>query len=261
MNLQTAQRLLEYRKSSGLSQEELAERIGVSRQAVSKWERGEASPDTDNLIALSEVYGVTLDELIKGKPETASENTENSVGDEHDSVHVSFKNGIDVVDAKKGDRVHVSWNGVHVESGNSKVHVDKNGVYVKDENGEIFDNDKHIFSGKHDNKTVLHNAFSHFPYPILTVIAYIVFGCVNVCGGWAYGWLVFLTVPLYYTLVIAIFYRNASHFAYPVLVALVYLYLGFAHTLWHPMWILFLTIPIYYFFCEFFKKLIAHNKS
>lgn len=67
MNLQSAQRLYEYRKNANLSQEELAEKIGVSRQAVSKWERGEASPDTDNLIALSEVYGVTLDELVKGK--------------------------------------------------------------------------------------------------------------------------------------------------------------------------------------------------
>ena len=146
MNLQTAQRLLEYRKSSGLSQEELAERIGVSRQAVSKWERGEASPDTDNLIALSEVYGVTLDELTKGKPETASENTENSVGDEHDSVHVSFKNGIDVVDAKKGDRVHVSWNGVHVESGNSKVHVDKNSSSQLDKIGQLDHNIEEIMT-------------------------------------------------------------------------------------------------------------------
>ena len=67
MNLEIANRLYEYRKNAGLSQDQLADRIGVSRQAVSKWERGEASPDTDNLVALSEVYNVTQDELIKGK--------------------------------------------------------------------------------------------------------------------------------------------------------------------------------------------------
>ena len=71
MNIETANRLYEYRKSMGLSQEELAAKIGVSRQAVSKWERAEASPDTDNLIELSKVYGVTLDEMLRGKDEAA----------------------------------------------------------------------------------------------------------------------------------------------------------------------------------------------
>ncbi|MDD2484437.1 MAG: helix-turn-helix transcriptional regulator [Eubacteriales bacterium] len=52
------------RKNSNLSQEELAEKIGVSRQAVSKWERAEASPDTDNLILLAKLYNVSLDELL-----------------------------------------------------------------------------------------------------------------------------------------------------------------------------------------------------
>ena len=64
MNIETANILLQYRKKSGLSQEELASKIGVSRQAVSKWERAEASPDTDNLILLAKVFGVTLDELL-----------------------------------------------------------------------------------------------------------------------------------------------------------------------------------------------------
>ena len=51
-------------KLAGLSQEALAEKLGVSRQAVSKWERSESSPDTDNLIALAKLYGVSLDELL-----------------------------------------------------------------------------------------------------------------------------------------------------------------------------------------------------
>lgn len=67
MNIETANRLLQYRKKMNLSQEELASRIGVSRQAVSKWERAEASPDTDNLILLADIYGVSLDELLKGE--------------------------------------------------------------------------------------------------------------------------------------------------------------------------------------------------
>lgn len=69
MDIKTADRLVELRKSHGLSQEALSEKLGVSRQAISKWERGESSPDTDNLIALSNVYGITLDELLGTKRE------------------------------------------------------------------------------------------------------------------------------------------------------------------------------------------------
>lgn len=67
MNVAIADRLANLRKEHGYTQEQLAERLGVSRQAVSKWERTESSPDTDNLIALAALYGVTLDELIYGR--------------------------------------------------------------------------------------------------------------------------------------------------------------------------------------------------
>ena len=64
MNLEIANRLVELRKKFGYSQEALAEKLGISRQAISKWERAEASPDTDNLMALASLYGMTLDQLI-----------------------------------------------------------------------------------------------------------------------------------------------------------------------------------------------------
>lgn len=64
MDIRTADRLVRLRKKNGYSQEQLAEKLGLSRQAVSKWERGEASPDTDNLIALARLYGISLDELV-----------------------------------------------------------------------------------------------------------------------------------------------------------------------------------------------------
>lgn len=64
MNIQIANRLVELRKSHGLSQEALAEQLGISRQAVSKWERAEASPDTENLMTLCSLYGVTMDSIL-----------------------------------------------------------------------------------------------------------------------------------------------------------------------------------------------------
>ena len=69
MNIETANRLIELRKRKGLSQEELANALGISRQAVSKWERAEAGPDVDNAILLSRLYNISLDELFGNKPE------------------------------------------------------------------------------------------------------------------------------------------------------------------------------------------------
>lgn len=67
MNIEMADRLVELRRRANLSQEMLAEKVDVSRQAISKWERGEACPETDKLILLSELYGVSLDVLLRGK--------------------------------------------------------------------------------------------------------------------------------------------------------------------------------------------------
>ena len=67
-----AQRLQEMRKGAGLSQEELAERLGVSRQSVSKWELGQAYPETEKIIELSRMFGVSLDVLLKGEEPPAA---------------------------------------------------------------------------------------------------------------------------------------------------------------------------------------------
>ena len=59
-----AERLAALRKRAGLSQGDVAERLNVSRQAVSRWETGFTVPSTDNLSRLGRLYGVTLDELL-----------------------------------------------------------------------------------------------------------------------------------------------------------------------------------------------------
>ena len=58
------ERIKEQRKSSGLSQEKLAEFVGVSRQAVTKWETGQSAPSTENLFKLAEIFGTTVDILL-----------------------------------------------------------------------------------------------------------------------------------------------------------------------------------------------------
>ena len=68
--MQVGKQIQHYRKEKNLSQDELAEIIFVSRQSISNWERGATYPDLQNLLLLSKVFEVSLDQLIKGDVET-----------------------------------------------------------------------------------------------------------------------------------------------------------------------------------------------
>ena len=59
------EKLIELRKSKGLSQDELGQRIGVSRQTISKWELAQSYPDFQRLVLLSDYFGLSLDALVK----------------------------------------------------------------------------------------------------------------------------------------------------------------------------------------------------
>jgi transcriptional regulator with XRE-family HTH domain len=136
MNIEIANRLVQLRKANNLSQEDLADKIGVSRQAVSKWERAEASPDTDNLIMLAKIYGVSLDEMLHSEDEPVRPEPEKPAG-----------------------------------------------APVAEAQEEPAKNPRSILM--------------IFPYPILCVILFFLIGFW--AHGWPYAWLIFLTIPLYYS--------------------------------------------------------------
>lgn len=69
-------RIAKTRKAKGFTQEYLAESLGVSRQAVSKWEKDQTAPDTKNLIALASLLGVSVEYLASGTRETVSQTPE-----------------------------------------------------------------------------------------------------------------------------------------------------------------------------------------
>ena len=77
------ERLAQLRKEHGLSQNDLADQLKVSRQAVSRWEQGLAMPSSDNLIYLSKLYGITLDELIYPRDESKEQKTTQGKKEEH----------------------------------------------------------------------------------------------------------------------------------------------------------------------------------
>lgn len=57
------------RKQNGYSQEQLADKLGIARQTLSKWENGQAVPELNNLISLSNLYGITIDRIVKENDE------------------------------------------------------------------------------------------------------------------------------------------------------------------------------------------------
>lgn len=246
MNIETANRLLQYRKKAGFSQEELAEKIGVSRQAVSKWERSEASPDTDNLVVLAQLYGVSLDELLGLK---SANDAKEEPAPEKDEVHVSLKDGVHIY-SKDGDKVDVSFKGgVHVvSSGEEKVHFNKDEKYFVDEKG-----------GRHEIKPA-YFFWLYMPFPVIVTTLFLGWGFSGVWGGWSRAWILFLLVPLYYSIIEAVRAKDLSKLAFPVIPAAVFVGVGMFTHIWHPTWIVFLTIPLFYCIVEGIKKIKSDKK-
>lgn len=163
MNIETANHLVELRRERGLSQEDLAASLGVSRQAVSKWERAESSPDTDNLIALARLYGVSLDELV-------------------------FRGG----EGGGGE----GGGAAAAARAQPQAERDRPG----DEDAEIleaaarWDAADEAFSRK--RRARWKKALLVTPYPVVITLVYLALGFG--LGWWHPGWMLYLTVPIYY---------------------------------------------------------------
>ena len=202
--------LYNLRKKRGLSQEEFAEKIHISRQAVSKWERGEAFPDTENLIEIAEFYGVTIDELVnRAEPFDGVAEAADTGADEAPASDTAADE-----DGKSKTTVKVTWS-----------------------------------FNWHD-----------LPYPLIVTAAYLLLGFL-VPDGWAIYWTLFITIPIYSTVVECIKLKRFSPFAYPVFCAFVYCLCGMLTGVWHPSWLIFISIPIYYWLAHQLDKAIARKRG
>lgn len=185
-------KLYELRKQAGLSQEAFAEKLGVSRQAVSKWECGASLPDTDNLITIANLYNISLDELI-GRPAPAKPDEAQDEDDKEDAEAEAY-----------------------------------------------YSDDGTPADTKRKTLRILHA----LPYPIFVTVVFLLWGFL--LDGWGIAWTVFITIPVYYSVLDCVRTKRFSSFAYPVFITFVYCILGMQWDLWHPCWILYITIPIYY---------------
>ena len=234
MNIEIANRLVQLRKQHGLSQEELAAKLGLSRQAVSKWERAEASPDTDNLILLSRVYGVSVDELLRTEDPVPEPEPEKGVKVTVNGKPIKF-NTKDGFYFTYGDDEE-EYEAESDDCDNCGYDHDGSGVHI------------HVNADKRKHEDEEKSFWQMFPYPVFVTLAYLVMGIV--WHLWHPGWILFVTIPLYYP--IANWAKGKRRhsfwkaFPYVIFVVCLFLLLGCIWNLWYIAWVLFLTIPIYY---------------
>ncbi len=228
MNLFTAKKLTALRKHFSLSQEALAEKIGVSRQAISKWERGEASPDTDNLMMLSSLYGVSLDDLLGDM--SAEEIIEKLTLSANTATAADPENGTASAEENGASRQEKGF-----------YASDKKEDAAADEKPSLYDLGKKLL---------------RIPYFLLAVILFLIIGFTS--RLWHPAWMLFLTIPAYYLTAWAFTAKTKKGMLLklPVYLYAVILFLiaGFTASLWHPMWLIFLCIPAYYWYVSLNKN-------
>ena len=256
------QRLSRIRKEKGYTQEEIASRITISPQAVSKWENDISSPDILVLSSLADILGVSVDELL-GRPESEHHEQNKEETKEDDVKQERASSGIHITDSK-GDSVHISKEGVHlVDKDGSEVHIHDNGnIYVKDSNGHV-----KTVGKKPLTKWGVVNCIVTSICTGLGLIGFILMGILwkDDAMGWKIGWTLLLIPGITGSLFSAIEHRKFTHFAYPILVVVAYCVLGFlgmhyGFEGWGFYWFLFITIPPYYIIFGTIDRFIKRDK-
>lgn len=230
MTIEIADRLIKLRKKNGYSQEELADKLGLSRQAVSKWERAEASPDTDNLICLAKLYGVSLDELL------STEDDVETIVNEQVKKEEPEKDSIKLTD----------------DEGNSLV-IKDNHIRCCDKDGNLIERDPKITKGIRI-VNIIEAALG-----IVALVAYILLG--TLVGMWFNAWVVFFVPEIICSIARCVVKKNANNFNMPFAAAFTFFFVcmvipGTYMNLWHPMWVVFLAIPLYYMIVKLINRII-----
>ena len=229
MTIEIADRLIKLRKKYGYSQEELADKLGLSRQAVSKWERAEASPDTDNLICLAKLYGVSLDELL---------NTD-------DSVEKIVEEQVKPQQEEKKEGIHI------VDDEGNEVHIKDHHIYLKDKDGNKVEKKK-VLSKLEKVNIIISSVLGG-----VALITYILLGCL--LHMWWDAWVVFFVPEIIASIVRCIQHKNAAKFNMAFTACFVFFFVCMVAPggLWHPMWVVFLAIPVYHSICGSINKVLG----
>ena len=253
--------LIRLRKEAGLSQEELADKLAVSRQAVSKWERGEALPDTDNLIRLAKLYNVSIDEIVGYAPEKETSADENkAAGGADDAKKTDNASGADGAnDDGNADGEYGEDDEYFTQDGETKKYYSKTKggkhirfetdgkqqrIIISDDDNDDDDDDDDMDSDDYPRRRTGLCDVLDGVYIILCVVAFFVWGAVF--NGWEIAWTLFMTIPIFTSIVSCVRKKRVGKFNFPCFVAFVYLLFGMIFNIWHPLWIIFLLVPAFY---------------
>ena len=198
MNIEIANRLVQLRKEHGYSQETLAAALGLSRQAISKWERGESSPDLDNILELSRVYGITLDALLKGEAAVPSPETEAALPAEETPEVTYDRARAEYMQAKEA---YEQAEAAYFRNGFARRKEILQDTETIDDDCEAEEQDgafRLSASLYIDDEEGEKGPWCSFPYVPAAVIIYLLLGFLF--DIWHPGWIIFLTIPLYYAI-------------------------------------------------------------
>ncbi len=258
MSLELGKRLTEFRKRNNLSQEELANKLKVSRQSICNWESGDSSPSIDYIQDLAKLYSVSIDDLInvnKSIDDCYKKKEENG-----SFVHVS-KNGIFINDKEDGDFISIDENGLNI---NGK----KNGRKKDDEQYDFVNDDgtwKVVYNEKAKNRKIIKKTSSLIDGIMALIICgiYILLGCLD-DSLWAKMWPLFFTFLVPGALVRTFGLKKPNEFPIVFIVAAIYCFLGMwlpNNSGWHPYWVIFFAIPIYYSLVNSIKSIRREKKK
>ncbi|MEG0417441.1 helix-turn-helix domain-containing protein [Gordonibacter sp.] len=216
MNVEIARRLAEMRRDKGYSQEELAESLGLSRQAVSKWERAESSPDTGNLIALAKLYGITLDELLRVDDDIADD-VKFEARDKTESTEAQARTAVEVASAaaQAAARAAAAAATAQAQSAEQAKAATQAASRAAAQvaaatQAQATEQAKAAEQGAvppppagyqqqpygQPAPSKKNGPWMTFPYPVLCVVVFLLSGFFF--GVWHPAWVVFLTIPSYY---------------------------------------------------------------
>ena len=260
MDEKFGERLIAFRNKKGLSQDELSQKLGVSRQSISNWENGTSQPSIEFVKKLSEIYEVTVDDLLNcdksiedcyKKKEESTFKKEEKKDDRGSRIRID-KNGIFINDADDGDSIKFEFGGDMEENIKEKV------------KSEVIDN---VFVDQtlERRKKALYKSIEssiNLIFILGSIIAYLILGFLLKNGvGWSKWWIlmVFSLVPGETFRAIA--FKKPENFPICFVATGIYCTLGVFMNLWHPTWIIFLSIPVYYIVVSSIKSIIKNAKK
>lgn len=217
MDTELSARLAAVRKEHGFSQEQLAEKMGLSRQAVSKWERGESAPDTQNLIALAKLYGVSLDVLLGAEAPAHTE-------DVYDEPPVLAETPVPAPTKKEARAAR------------------------RGERRRALAADREARAAQPLLYPEAHRVWKLVPVWLIVPVLYFALGLM--LHLWHPTWVLFLLIPVYFGELFALNARTRQEFfmRQPVLVAAVFVFVLFGALFgaWRIAWVLVFAAPIYH---------------